>query len=297
MNTIIMVILTIIVLGSAPMVFADSEVEKKLEFAGTLEETLGHFWALEMNLDENNSKLALVHATHPISELYDTMSVHLKDNPDFDQKLEQTLLELQDKANTEVTREQAQLAIDNAKDIIQEAREIVVGITLSNESQFKMQLINGLLETSKTEYKEAVVDGIIEEMAEFQDGSAFVWQSQQIFHSIENDLDLTDSGRINERYDQVWSDFDNRANPKDVSDSIDAVIHEFEELSGIESVQSDHESEYLASLPPLKQIKEGVAPEDIQCKSSMELVFKSSGAPACVKSSSVQKLVNWGWSQ
>jgi hypothetical protein len=290
-------ILTIIILGSAPMVFADSEREEKLEFAGTLEETLGHFWALEMNLDENNSKLALVHAAHPISELYDTMSVHLKDNSDFDQKLEQTLLELQDKTNTEVTREQAQLAIDNAKDIIQEAREIVVGTTLSDESEFKMQLINGLLETSKIEYKEAVVDGIIEEMAEFQDGSAFVWQSQQIFHSIENDLDLTSAERINERYNKVWSDFDNRANPKDVSNSIDAIIHEFEELSGIESVQSYHESEYLASLPPLKQIKEGVQIKDIQCKSSMELIFKFSGEPACVNSSSVEKLVSWGWSQ
>jgi len=296
MNKITMGLLTIIIIGSAPMVFADSEREEKLEFTGTLEETLGHFWALEMNLDQNNSKLALVHATHPISELYDTMSVYLKDNPDFDQKLEQTLLELQDKANTEVTREQAQLAIDDAKDIIQQARAVVVGTTLSDESEFKMQLINGLLETSKIEYKEAVVDGIIKEIAEFQDGSAFVWQSQQIFYSIENNLNPVDSTRINQYYDQVWSDFDNRANPKDVSDSIDAIIHEFEELSGIESVQSGHESEYLVSLPPLKQLKEGVEPEDIQCKSSMELIFKSSGEPACVKSTSVQKLVSWGWS-
>lgn len=295
MNKITIGILTMIVL-STPIAFADSDRDAKLEFAGTLEETLGHFWALEMNLDENNAELAIVHATHPISELYETMSEHLESNPDFDQKLQNTLLELKDKASTDVNREQAQLAIDDAKKIIQEAREIVVGHELSDESEFKMQLINQLLETSKVEYKEAIVNGIIEEIAEFQDGSAFIWQSQQIFNTIEG-VDPIDSERINEYYEKVWADFDIRADPTDVTDSIDAVIYEFEELSGIQSVISEHEEVYLASLAPLKQLKEGVEPKDVQCKSSMELVFKYSGDPACVKSTSVQKLVSYGWTQ
>ena len=50
-------------------------------------------------------------------------------------------------------------------------------------------------------------------------------------------------------------------------------------------------------LAPLKQIKQGVAPNEIQCKESMELVFKISGEPACVKSSSVEKLTERGWIQ
>lgn len=289
------IIFSIIILGSIPFVFADSDKEK-LEFAGTLEETLGHFWALEMNLDDNNSKLALVHATHPISELYDTMSGHLQANPEFDEKLKQTLLELKDNASTKVTRKQAQAAIDEAKEIIQKAREIVVGTTLSNSAEFKMQLINGLLETSKVEYKEAIDDdGIIIEMAEFQDGSAFVWQSSQIFKSIKDDLDPIDSDRINTYFDKVKSNFDMRADPMDVTNSVDAVIGEFEKLSGITSVVSDHESQYHATLSPLKQLKEGVTPKDIQCKSSLSLVLKPSGDPACVTFSTAEKLVSRGW--
>ncbi|NJK78028.1 MAG: hypothetical protein HC944_03985 [Nanoarchaeota archaeon] len=50
-------------------------------------------------------------------------------------------------------------------------------------------------------------------------------------------------------------------------------------------------------MSPLKQLKEGVMPEDIQCKSSMELVFKLSGEPACVKFTSIEKLVSYGWTQ
>ncbi|MCJ8306421.1 MAG: universal stress protein [Nitrosopumilus sp.] len=295
MNKITIGILSMIVL-STPIAFADSERNEKLEFAGTLEETLGHFWALEMNLDENNAELALVHATHPISELYETMSEHLESNPDFAQKLQSTLLGLKDKVSTDVNREQTQLAINDAKKIIQEAREIVIGHKLSDESEFKMQLINQLLETSKVEYKEAIVNGIIEEIAEFQDGSAFIWQSQQIFNTIEG-VDPIDSERINNYYEKVWADFDIQADPTDVTNSIDAVIYEFEELSGIQSVTSEHEEVYLASLAPLKQLKEGVEPKDVQCKSSMKLIFKHSGDPACVKSTSVQKLVSYGWAQ
>ncbi len=301
------ILFSLVVLVSTPLAFADSDRNNKLEFAGTLEETLGHFWALELNLDEKNSKLALVHATHPISELYDTMSGHLENNAKFDEKLKQTLLSLQNQANTDVSRTQAQEAIDDAKIIIEDARELVVGSELSKDSDFKMQLINGLLETAKVEYDEAISDGIIIEMAEFQDGSAFVWRSQQIYQEIEFEFDPIDSTRLNDHYQQVWNQFDNQAEPKDVKHWIDAVIYEFEDLSGIQSEPSKHEEELeehhdeeqrFVGLSPLKQLKEGVEPNDITCKSSMALIFKpASNDPACVKTSSVQKLINLGWSQ
>ncbi len=321
MSKIALGILSIIVLGSSPLVFADSETDSKLEFAGTLEETLGHFWALEMNLDENNTELALVHATHPISELYETMSVHLEANPEFSEKLEKTLLELKDNASTSVTRNDAQSAIDDAKEIIQEARDIVIGDESSNDSAFKAQLINGLLETSKVEYKEAIEGGVIIEMAEFQDGSAFIWRSQQIFEEIRSDVE--NSGKVSDSYVQIWEAYDQRETPEQITLLVDELIAEFEIVSGIESEESSHMEEVfgtdentqlqleeaiqmdsgianendVTSLPPLKQIKEGVEPENIQCKESFELIFKSLGEPACVKETSVQKLISWGWTQ
>ena len=48
---------------------------------------------------------------------------------------------------------------------------------------------------------------------------------------------------------------------------------------------------------PLKQINEGVTPENVICKEGLELVFKLNGQPACVKTSSIQKLIAWGWTQ
>jgi hypothetical protein len=321
MNKIALWILSIIVLVSSPLAFADSDTDAKLEFAGTLEETLGHFWALEMNLDESNSELALIHATHPISELYETMSVHLEANPEFNEKLEQTLLELKDNASTSVTRNDAQSAIDDAKEIIQEARDIVIGEELSNDSAFKAQLINGLLETSKVEYTEAIENGEIIEMAEFQDGSAFIWRSQQIFEEIRSDV--ASSGKVNDTYVEIWEAYEQRHTPEQVNILVDELIAEFEIISGVESEESSHMEEVfgeessitvdleesirltteepekidLTLLAPSKQIKEGVEPKNIQCKKSLELIFKSSGQPACVKETSVQKLISWGWTQ
>src|SRR5574338_924817 len=108
--------------------FAYAEDDEKLSFAGYLEETLGHFWAIEKNLDDKNAELALVHATHPIAELYDSMKPELKEaNPEFDAKVQKTLMDLRIKTGPDVTREDAQAALDEAKSIIEEARILVVG--------------------------------------------------------------------------------------------------------------------------------------------------------------------------
>jgi len=48
--------------------------------------------------------------------------------------------------------------------------------------------------------------------------------------------------------------------------------------------------------PPLKQISDGIPPENVTCTEGLEIIFKkSNGLPACVKPSSVSKLVERGW--
>ena len=48
---------------------------------------------------------------------------------------------------------------------------------------------------------------------------------------------------------------------------------------------------------PLQQIKDGVMPESVICKEGLGLVFKLNGQPACVKTTSIEKLTAWGWIQ
>ncbi|MCE9616906.1 MAG: hypothetical protein K8Q88_00880 [Nitrosarchaeum sp.] len=77
-----------------------------------------------------------------------------------------------------------------------------------------------------------------------------------------------------------------------------------EEMTGTEEEMTGTEDEVLEAevmeetvLSPLKQIHEGVVPENVVCKEGLELVFKLNGQPACVKTTSIQKLIAWGWTQ
>jgi hypothetical protein len=62
-------------------------------------------------------------------------------------------------------------------------------------------LIKDLLVTSKAEYEEAVSNGKILEMVEFQDGSAFVCKSEEIFNKIRADLPEHEAKEIEEFYE------------------------------------------------------------------------------------------------
>lgn len=217
---------------SAAPVFA--EENEKLEFVGYLEEILGHLWALEQNLDENNTNLAMVHATHPIAELYDLISPELQEHDiALDLQLREILFELKAKTTSNVTREQAQQAIDEAKMTVELARSAVVGDE-GNKVDFKINLINGLLETSIIEYEEAVSDGQIKEMAEFQDGSAFVWRSQQIYDTIVSEVPEHEAEEIAGFYEDLWDGYNRNAAPSEIETLAGGIIHELEEVAGME---------------------------------------------------------------
>ena len=181
--------------------------QERLEFAAGLEETLGHFWALELNLDEGNAELAVIHATHPVAELYDAMKPVLQaTDPALDESFGTILLELKDTATVDVSRAQAQQAVDAAKEAVEIARTAVVGDALSGDPHFKLELMRTLLETSIAEYGEAVSDGVITEMAEVPGRfGRFVWRSQQILGEIESEIDSGKAAEMAEYYEEVWA--------------------------------------------------------------------------------------------
>jgi predicted secreted protein with PEFG-CTERM motif len=165
-------------------------------------------------------------------------------------------MELQNRANTKVSRTQPQQAIDDAKDVVAIARSTVVGDYLSNNVNTKLVLMSVLLETSIAEYGEAVSDGVIGEMAEFQDGSAFVWRSQQIFETIRPDIDSHIAEEIDEFYADLWTAYDTRKSPKEVETIANGIIHEIDETLGTESSGNDL-LEYVENIRELlKQTKQ-----------------------------------------
>ena len=222
------------VIGSS--VYADFTYAEKLEFGAGLEETLGHFWAIEQNLDDNNAVLALVHATHPVAELYDAMKPTLvATSPSLDAKVSKILDDLGAKTDSrQVTRADADKAIADAKKVVAIARSQVIGDDIANDTDFKLALMKTLLKTSIAEYEEAVSNGVIGEMAEFQDGSAFVWRSGVIFEEIKHWIDQHEADEIEELFEDVNAAYDKRADPSEVATLTGGILHEINEILGTE---------------------------------------------------------------
>lgn len=88
-----------------------------------------------------------------------------------------------------------------------------------------------------------------------------------------------------------------------VEDELETEIETEDEMAETEDDMTETEDETMEAemiptvLSPLKQIKEGVVPENVVCKEGLELVFKLNGQPACIKTTSIQKLIAWGWTQ
>ena len=220
----------VLLLASTPAAYAGMSNER-LDLAAGLEEALGHFRALELNLDDNNAELAVVHATHPIAELYDAMKPTLvATDPALDRLVLDTLDGLKTRATTDMSREQAQQAIDDAKAVVEAARTAVVGEALSADPAFKMKLMKGLLETSVAEYGEAVESGRVVEMAEFQDGSAFVWRAGVIFGEIRGEIDADKADSIDAMFADVRDAYDDLAPPPRVAALTNGIISELDGL-------------------------------------------------------------------
>ena len=234
----------------ASSVHADLSYTEKIEFGAGLEETLGHLWAIELNLDDNNAVLALVHATHPIAELYDAMKPTLvATSPSLDAKVSNILDELGAKTDSrQVTRADADQAIVDAKEVVAIARNQVIGPGWSENPNFKLELMKTLLDTSIHEYEEAVADGVIGEMAEFQDGSAFVWRSGVIFEEIKHWIDQHEADEIEELFEDVNAAYDKRADPSEVSVLTNGILHEIDEILGTEESEGDKSLGYVNNI-------------------------------------------------
>jgi hypothetical protein len=62
------------------------------------------------------------------------------------------------------------------------------------------------------------------------------------------------------------------------------------------ATKSDNMGMTKRTIPPVKQIKEGISPQDVTCKEGLDLIFKShNGKPICVKPFTASVLLERGW--
>ena len=209
---------------------------EKVDLAGGLEETMGHLWALELNLNEGNYDLVNTHALHPVTELYASMKPALvAADPVADAAIANALNNLADRTGSDVPLSDALEVVEQTRGIVDYARDATIG-PISEEANFKLIQMKMLLETSIVEYGVAVSGGQIVERAEFQDGLAFVVRSEQILDTIDTADVGSDTVLI--MYDaltEVQAAYDKTEDPSEVESLTNRVIGSINGVLGIES--------------------------------------------------------------
>lgn len=142
----------------------------------------GHIHASLLNLENNNTELAVAHAGHPIGELY----ILIKDSREGSALAEDTKKRLEDMFNTMRTSlEDYPAKVDEVEKFLTELVTTVVGEDVEEES-FIASVIIKLLE-------EAVVTaGEIENIIEYQDAQGFIFRANQLMNKIDYTEEIVD---------------------------------------------------------------------------------------------------------
>ena len=133
---------------------------------------------------------------------------------------------------------------------------IVPSSELSN-SAFNASVVARLLDIAGHEYEEAVANGTIIAMVEYQDGSAFINRAQGIFNSSEGNFDQSMAHEV-EEVNVFFSDLNNAVNntadPANIETTVNGIIHELAEITGLSESQLTGEEAGAEEQDPVAYI-------------------------------------------
>ena len=144
------------------------------DFNNYIEQMNGHLDASIINVQNNNTKLAVAHALHPIEEILDIIN----------SRLIQTNETLTKEFTTKLNNYVQTVGSNNPNDIILEKKEIEallnkalnqsIPLEKRNNPGYILNVTAELINTASEEYNEAMYNGKIINLLEYQDGQQFI---------------------------------------------------------------------------------------------------------------------------
>ena len=200
----------------------------------------GHLEQAVANKQAGNTELAIAHSGHPIIEVFVLMEGPLAEvSPERAEALKEALEALPNSVQSDTVQAFSQ-KVAEITGMLDEAVEVFAGEE-AEELSTKAGVIKGLLETAGIEYAEAVDNGEIIEMIEYQDASAFISRANATFATIQSEMDDHEAEEIVEFFGQLYSSIEAKADPEDIQTLLDGIVHELEEVFGLEEQDSDYD--------------------------------------------------------
>jgi len=217
--------------------------DEHVEFVANLEYIRGHLPQALANKQANNIELAAAHAGHPVVEVYSLIEGELAEhNPDLAEELDQRLSTLANQINT-MTTQQVETEVSNLNTLLNGSEAAVISPTESDDPAFRAMVAIAVMETAEQEYEEAVENGQIVEMIEYQDSTAFIARAKAIFLSIEAEMPEKAADEVDGFFGQLDNHTATNASFEEVETVIGAIVHEFEEVFGLEEKDSVYDGQ------------------------------------------------------
>jgi hypothetical protein len=211
-----------------------------IEFVSSIEQIRGHLDQALGNKESGNDTLAQTHALHPIEEVYTSIEELLvTQNGTLNQSLSVALQDLSSSVPN-ATPEELRGQIDSINMLLDNSVQTVVPSSEITNPAFNASVVARLLHIAGHEYEEAVANGTIREIAEYQDGQAFIHRAESIFNSSASNINQSmahEVEEVNELFLNLNTAVTNRDDPGNVETTINGIIHELSEITGLSESQ------------------------------------------------------------
>jgi hypothetical protein len=212
-----------------------------VEFVSNIEQIRGHLDQALINKESENITLAEAHTLHPIEEIYSSIEDQLANqNSTLNQTLSAALQNLPSSA-TNATLQEFESQIDYVNTLLNDSMQAVVpSAEFSNNPAFNASVVGLLLDVAGHEYEEAVENGTVKAIVEYQDAQAFIYRAHLVFNSSASNINQSmahEVEEVNEFFSNLNGAVNNKEGPATVETTINGIIHELAEITGLSESQ------------------------------------------------------------
>jgi S-adenosylmethionine/arginine decarboxylase-like enzyme len=235
-----------------------------VEFVSSIEQIRGHLEQAFINKESGNNTLAQTHSLHPIEEVYSSIEDQLvNQNSTLNQTLSGALQNLSSTV-TNATLQDFESQVGYVNMLLNNSVQAVVPSSeLNNNPAFNASVVGRLLHLAGHEYEEAVANGTIIEVVEYQDAQAFIHRAESIFKSSASRINQTlahEVEEVNEFFSNLNGAVNNRDDHETVETTINGIIHELAEITGLSESQligeeaGAEEQDHIAIINNIKSL-------------------------------------------
>jgi hypothetical protein len=194
---------------------------------GYLEQMNGHLDASIINVQNNNSVLAVAHALHPIEEIVDIINNRLIQTneiltKEFSNKLNQYVQTVKSNDLNKILKEKAEL-----ENLLNDALDQSISLEKRNNNRdYILNVTAELIIIASEEYNEAMYNGRIINLLEYQDGQQFIKRAIMLLEESQALLSSENDKKYIDKIRKIEKDMVLKRDPSDVDMNVKDMICE-----------------------------------------------------------------------